>query len=215
MSADQLATRILSDAAGVASSGIRRGQLEDFELERLKEARDRLKSIKLSIDDTPGMTVAQIRSRARRLQRERGLDLLVVDYLQLMQSSKARFGNRVAEISEISMGLKAVAKELQVPVLALSQLESREDKRPMLSDLRESGSIEQDADIVTFVYRHEYYVRMNEPDIHSDDHILWMSELEACQDKAEVIISKQRHGPTGTVELQFNSTLTKFSDLPS
>lgn len=212
MSAEQLATRILSDSASIVSSRIRRGQLEAYELQRLKEAQRKLASISLHIDDAPAASVAQVRSRARRLKRECGLDLVIVDYLQLMTAG--RQGNRVQELTEISMGLKAIAKELNVPVMALSQLsrqvESREDKRPLLSDLRESGSIEQDADVVMFVYRHEYYLRMVEPPEGDPRRIEWDGEISAAQDKAEIIIGKQRHGPTGTVEVGFDANYTRF-----
>ncbi len=217
MSKDQLATRVISEVARVPSSDIRRGNLKDFEAQRLKEAAASLKSIPLHIDDQPGLTLATIRSRARRLKRERGLGCIIVDYMQLMSPGTSYRGNRVQEVSEISVGLKSLAKELNVPVIALSQLsrqvESREDKRPLLSDLRESGSIEQDADVVLFVFRKEYYLRLNEPSPDSPKHVEWMADMEREYGKAELIIAKQRHGPTGTVEVRFDGLTTSFSDV--
>ena len=169
------------------------------------------------IDQTGGISIAQLTARARRLKRQRGLDLLVVDYLQLLSGSKSKEGNRVQELTEITTGLKALAKELAVPVVALSQLsrqvESRDDKRPQLADLRESGSIEQDADVVVFVYREEYYLKNKEPRVGSEEHLTWQSDMERCHGRAEVIIGKQRHGPTGTVELAFEGEYTRFSNL--
>jgi replicative DNA helicase len=176
-----------------------------------------MQSVPFYIDHTGGISIAQLTARARRLKRQRGLDMLVVDYLQLLSGSKSKGDNRVQELTEITTGLKALAKELNVPIMALSQLsrqvESREDKRPQLSDLRESGSIEQDADVVMFVYREEYYLKNREPRPGSEEHLAWMSEMERAHGKAEVIIGKQRHGPTGMVELSFEGEFTRFGDL--
>ena len=176
-------------------------------------------SKKFFIDDTPALTVPALRTRARRLKRQHGLDLIIIDYLQLMRSASAKGGeNRVQEISEITRGLKAIAKELMVPVVALSQLsravENREDKRPQLADLRESGSIEQDADVVMFVFREEYYHERKKPGDHETDKLQqWMQEAERLHNKAELILAKQRHGPIGTVMLHFEGTVTRFSNL--
>jgi replicative DNA helicase len=176
-----------------------------------------MQSIPFFVDHTGGISIAQLTARARRLKRQRGLDLLVVDYLQLLSGSKSKGDNRVQELTEITTGLKALAKELNVPIMALSQLsrqvESRDDKRPQLSDLRESGSIEQDADVVIFVYREEYYLKNREPRPGTEEHLAWMSEMERAHGKAEVIIGKQRHGPTGMVELAFEAEFTRFSNL--
>lgn len=226
MSADQLATRILSEQSGISSENLRMGKISQQDFRNLARAAAELETLPLFIDDTPGLTIAALRTRARRLKRQRGIGLIVVDYLQLLQgSAKAAGENRVQEISEISRGLKTLAKELQVPVLALSQLsrqvESREDKRPQLSDLRESGSIEQDADIVLFVYREEYYVAAREPKRpgEGDDaktfeaHDEWMRDMERAFGLCELIIAKQRHGATGKVKLKFENRITRFSDL--
>jgi len=177
-----------------------------------------MQQIPLYIDQTGGISIAQLAARARRLKRQKGLDLLVIDYLQLLSGSKtARSDNRVQELTEITTSLKALAKELAVPILALSQLsrqvEQRDDKRPQLSDLRESGSIEQDADDVLFVFREEYYLKNREPRPGTEEHIQWMAQMEAAHGRAEVIIGKQRHGPTGMVELQFDAEVTRFSTL--
>src|ERR1700720_1787960 len=177
-----------------------------------------MESIPLYIDETGGLAIAQLAARARRLKRQKGLDLLVIDYIQLLQGSSRRAQEgRVQEVTEITTGLKALAKELNIPILALSQLsrqvENRDDKRPQLSDLRESGSIEQDADIVMFVFREEYYLKNREPRPGSEEHFKWQAEMEAVHGRAEVIIGKQRHGPTGTVALQFKADMTRFSDL--
>lgn len=226
MSAEQLASRILSERANVPSEKIRRGDLTDKEFQNLAQAAHDLAEIPLYIDDTPAISVSSLRTRARKLKRQHQLGLIVVDYLQLMQASVGgRPENRVNEISEITRGLKQIAKELQVPVIALSQLsravESREDKRPQLADLRESGSIEQDADVVMFVYREEYYLQRNEPtqrqdetkEAHQKRYDDWMTRLAESENIAEVIIAKQRHGPTGKVKLFFDGSTTKFSDL--
>jgi replicative DNA helicase len=177
-----------------------------------------MESLPLFIDETGGLSIAQLAARARRLKRQRGLDLLVVDYLQLLGGSTRRAQEgRVQEVTEITTGLKALAKELNVPIMALSQLsrqvESRDDKRPQLSDLRESGSIEQDADVVMFVFREEYYLKNKEPRVGTEEYLKWQTDMEAVHGKAEVIIGKQRHGPTGTVQLQFEGSLTRFTNL--
>ncbi len=218
MSAEQLATRILSEAAGVSSDRIRKGDLSNADFQKVVEANQELAQIPFFIDDTPALSVAQLRTRARRLKRQHGLALIVVDYLQLLRPSTARsIDNRVQEISDITRGLKALAKELDVPVIALSQLsravEQREDKRPQLADLRESGSIEQDADVVAFIYRHEYYLSRLEPQqAGTEEYETWQSQMEEAHNLAEVIIGKQRHGPTGTVRLVFEGELTRFLD---
>ncbi len=225
MSADQLATRILAENSGISSENLRMGKISQQDFRNLARAAAELESLPLYIDDTPGLTIAALRTRARRLKRQRGIGLIVVDYLQLLQGSTRSSDNRVNEISEISRGLKTLAKELHVPVLALSQLsravEQREDKRPQLSDLRESGSIEQDADIVMFVFREDYYVAAKEPKtgIDGDDakvfesHQDWAREMERVFGLAEVIIAKQRHGATGRVKMRFDAKITRFSDL--
>ncbi|AWI85551.1 replicative DNA helicase [Alloyangia pacifica] len=215
MSAEQLAARILSEAAEVPSEQIRRGDMTEAEFRRFVDAAKSLEACPLFIDDTPAIPIAQLAARARRLKRTHGLDVLMVDYLQLVRGTAE---NRVNEIAEISMGLKAIAKELNIPVIALSQLsrqvESREDKRPQLSDLRESGSIEQDADVVMFVFREEYYVEREKPsDDRLDEMAAWQERMERLHGKAEVIIGKQRHGPIGTVELSFEGRFTRFGNL--
>jgi replicative DNA helicase len=220
MSAEQLATRIIAEQTGISSSRMRRGDIKDDEFDQIADKVREIQGLPLFIDETGGVSVAQLAARARRLKRQRGLDLVVIDYLQLMQGSSRRAQEgRVQEITEITTGLKALAKELNVPVLALSQLsrqvESRDDKRPQLSDLRESGSIEQDADVVLFVYRDEYYLMNKEPRPGTADHETWRVEMEAVHGKAEVIIGKQRHGPTGTVKMQFEAEVTRFADLDS
>ncbi len=226
MSADQLATRILAEQSNISSENLRMGKISQQEFRQLARAAGELSTLPLYIDDTPGLTIAALRARARRLKRQKGIGMIVVDYLQLLQGS-GRPGsndNRVQEISEISRGLKQLAKELDLPVLALSQLsravEQREDKRPQLSDLRESGSIEQDADIVMFVYREDYYIASKEPKrpIEGDDlkiveaHEQWMRDMERVYGSAELIVAKQRHGATGKVRMRFDSRVTKFSD---
>lgn len=218
MSAEQLATRIISEQTEISSSKIRRGQINDQELTKLIACSEMMQRLPLYIDQTGGISIAQLSARARRLKRQRGLDVMVIDYVQLMQgSSKASAQNRVQEITEITTGLKALAKELSVPIIALSQLsrqvESREDKRPQLSDLRESGSIEQDADVVMFVYRDEYYLANREPKPGTEEHLKWEQALNEARGKAEVIIAKQRHGPTATVPLAFQAEYTRFADL--
>jgi replicative DNA helicase len=217
MSADQLATRILAEESGISSENLRMGKISQQEFRHLARAAAELQSLPLYIDDTPGLTIAALRTRARRLKRQKGVGVIVVDYLQLLQGTGRNANdNRVNEISEISRGLKQLAKELEVPVIGLSQLsravEQREDKRPQLSDLRESGSIEQDADIVLFIYREDYYLAAKQP---ADDHpefAAWQEEMARAYGRAEVIVAKQRHGSTGKVRLKFDSRITKFSD---
>jgi replicative DNA helicase len=226
MSAEQLGTRIMSERAQIDSSSIRQGQLTSDDFDRLVEASNSMSAAPFFIDDTPSLSVSQVASRARRLKRTTGLGLIIVDYLQLlMPQLGVRPENRVQEISNISRSLKAIAKELDVPVLALSQLsravEQREDKRPTLADLRESGSIEQDADVVLFVYREEYYLSKKEPERdprESEEQFnvkneTYMARLQAAENKAEIIVGKQRHGPTGTINLHFEKRFTHFSDL--
>jgi replicative DNA helicase len=225
MSADQLATRILAEQSGISSEMLRMGKISRDDFQKLSFASQTLAELPLYIDDTPALTIAALRARARRLKRRHNIGLIVVDYLQLLQGTGRANDNRVNEISEISRGLKTLAKELAVPVIALSQLsravEQREDKRPMLSDLRESGSIEQDADMVWFVYREDYYIASREPKqpTDSDDaktheqHEAWRQEMERVYGLAELIVAKQRHGATGKVRLRFEPRITRFSDL--
>ncbi len=218
MSAEQLAARVLSEASEVPSEQIRKGDMTEGEFRRFVEAAKTLESCPLYIDDTPALPISQLAARARRLKRTHGLDVLFVDYLQLVRPASARTEGRVNEVSEITQGLKAIAKELDIPVVALSQLsrqvEARDDKRPQLSDLRESGSIEQDADVVMFVFREEYYAEREKP---SDDKLeemaAWQERMERLHGKAEVVIGKQRHGPIGTVELSFEGKFTRFGNL--
>jgi replicative DNA helicase len=217
MSGEQLATRLLSDAANIESERIRRGKISKAEYEALYETSRELQQLPLHIDETGALSIAQLQARARRLQRTGGLDLIVVDYLQLVTSSMRRNDGRVMEVSEITQGLKALAKDLKVPVLALSQLsrqvENRDDKRPQLSDLRESGSIEQDADVVLFVFRESYYLERAEPREGTDEHHAWQRSLDEVRNQAEVIIGKQRHGPIGKVRLFFDNRYTRFGNL--
>ena len=225
MSADQLATRILAEQSGIPSENLRMGKISQQDFRNLARAAGDLEGLPLYIDDTPALTIAALRTRARRLKRQKGIGLVIVDYLQLLQgTSRGSNDNRVQEISEISRGLKSLAKELNVPVIALAQLsravEQREDKRPQLSDLRESGSIEQDADIVLFIYREEYYVASREPKrpVEGDDaktfeaHDQWARDMERVYGLSELIIGKQRHGATGKIKLKFESKITRFSD---
>ena len=217
MSADQLATRILAEQSGISSENLRMGRISQQEFRQLARAAAELQTLPLYIDDTPGLTIAALRTRARRLKRKNGIGLIVVDYLQLLQGSgKNSNDNRVQEISEISRGLKQLAKELDVPVIGLSQLsravEQREDKRPQLSDLRESGSIEQDADIVLFIYREDYYLAAKQPADDHPDFAEWQEQMARAYGRAEVIVAKQRHGATGKIHLKFDSRITKFSD---
>jgi replicative DNA helicase len=226
MSAEQLAIRIISEQTEIASERMRRGTLSNEEFDRLVVASQTLHRLPIFIDDTPALTVSALRTRARRLKREHDLGLVVVDYLQLMDSStRARSESRVQEIAEITRGLKTLAKELNVPVLALSQLsravEQREDKRPQLSDLRESGTIEQDADVVAFIFRESYYLERGEPTQRQDEdeekfaqrRMKWEERLEKTSHRADVMVAKQRHGPTGTVAMYFDGRFTRFGDL--
>ena len=218
MSAEQLATRILAEQSGIPSSDIRRGNIHESQFSRLVETSNLMSQVPLYIDDTGGLSISQLAARARRLKRQKGLDLLIVDYVQLLSGSSRKSNeNRVQELTEITTTLKALAKELEIPIIALSQLsrqvENRDDKHPQLADLRESGSIEQDADVVLFIYREEYYLRNKEPKEGTPEHLAWMSEMETVHGRAEVIIGKQRHGPTGTVQLAFEANLTRFSNL--
>jgi len=218
MSAEQLAMRLLAEVSGVSSDRLRKGEIDQSEFGRVRDAALEIQESPLFIDATGGLSIAKLAARARRLKRTSGLDLIVVDYLQLVTGSDLRSNdNRVQEVSQITQGLKALAKELAVPVIALSQLsrqvENREDKRPQLSDLRESGSIEQDADAVMFVYRESYYLGRAEPREGTPEHLAWQEDMDKVQGLAEVIIGKQRHGPIGTVRLHFNEDLTKFGNL--
>ncbi len=224
MSADQLATRILAEQSGITSENLRTGRITREEFRSLARAAAELETLPLYIDDTPGLTIAALRARARRLKRQKGVGMVIVDYLQLLQGTGRNANeNRVNEISEISRGLKTLAKELNVPVIGLSQLsravEQRDDKRPQLSDLRESGSIEQDADIVVFIYREEYYLKAVEPDFPMPEEIdkqakyeEWKSKFDSAAGRAELIVAKQRHGSTGIVRVRFDGRTTKFSD---
>lgn len=226
MSAEQLATRILADLTSVGSDKIRKGEVKDTDFHKFVEASQQLSRVPLFIDDTAGLTIGAVRTRARRLKRQQNLGLIVIDYLQLLSGSgRGGHENRVLEISEITRGLKAIAKELDVPVLALSQLsravEQRDNKRPQLSDLRESGSIEQDADVVMFVYREEYYLAREVPAQRAEEspekfaqrHDDWMKRAEKVHNVAECIVAKQRHGPIGTVNLHFDGEFTRFTNL--
>jgi replicative DNA helicase len=225
MSADQLATRILAEQAEISSERLRSGKISHEDFQRISFASQRLAELPLYIDDTPALSIAALRTRARRLKRRHDIGLVVVDYLQLLQGTGRANDNRVNEISEISRGLKTLAKELSVPVIALSQLsravESREDKRPQLSDLRESGSIEQDADMVWFIFREEYYHNASKPDEPSETsspdaiskYDKWMERHLEVVNKATVIVAKQRHGSTGNIQLLFQSEFTKFGNL--
>src|SRR5438128_1934824 len=218
MSAEQLATRIIAERTGIPSSSIRRGGISETDFEKIRDYSIELQSLPFFVDEPGGLSIAQLMARARRLKRQKGLDLIVVDYIQLLTGSNKRGNeNRVQEVTEITTSLKALAKELNVPIIALSQLsrqvENRDDKRPQLSDLRESGSIEQDADVVMFVFREEYYLANKEPRAGTPEYEKWQLDMSLVHGKAEVIIGKQRHGPTGTVPLQFEASVTRFGDL--
>ncbi len=217
MSAEQLATRIIAEQSGVPSERIRRGKIDEMEFSRIASAAQEMQTIPFYIDQTGGLSVAQLAARARRLKRQRGLDLLIIDYVQLLSgSSKRASEGRVQEITEITTTLKALAKELNVPIVALAQLsrqvEQRDDKRPQLADLRESGSIEQDADVVMFIYREDYYLKNRKPKEGTDEFFKWQAEMEQVTGLAEIIVGKQRHGPTGTVNLQFDAEVTRFGN---
>ena len=217
MSSEQLSTRILSEQAKIKSNDIRRGKVTEEEINRYIETSRNIYDLPLYIDETPAITIATLSNRARRIKRLFGLSLIVVDYIQLMRASLSKNEGRVQEISEITQGLKALAKELSVPVLALSQLsravEQRDDKQPQLADLRESGSIEQDADVVMFIYREEYYLERKQPKLGSIEHAEWQSKMNDINGLADIILGKQRHGPTGTVKVEFEGIYTKFKDL--
>jgi replicative DNA helicase len=223
MSAEQLSTRIISDQAGVSSSDVRQGKIDEREISNYMKVAEDLKNVPLYIDQTGAIPIGVLSSRARRLsrtlkQKKQELSLIVVDYLQLATTGSDKYrGNVVQEISQITQGLKALAKELNVPVIALSQLsrnvESRDNKRPQLSDLRDSGAIEQDADIVMFVYREEYYLRRDEPDAGTEQHIDWQNKMTEAHGKASVLIEKHRHGAVKSVDMQFTEKFTRFSDL--
>ena len=220
MASEQLATRILSEQAKISSIEIRKGNLSENDLDSLVNVSTKILEIPLFIDDTPAINIATLSSRARRLKRKHGLGVIIVDYLQLLRPSKySRNESRVLEISEITQGLKALAKELNIPIIALSQLsrqvEQREDKRPQLSDLRESGSIEQDSDVVMFIFREEYYLEKLAPTPGSADFIEWQQKMEEIHGHADLLISKQRHGPTGNIKLSFESKYTRFGNFIS
>ncbi len=216
MSSEQLSTRIIAEQSRIKSNDIRRGKISEEQFDKFIETSKNISELPLFIDETPAITIAALSTRARRIKRKHGLDLIVIDYIQLMRANFAKDG-RVQEISEITQGLKALAKELSVPVLALSQLsravEQRDDKKPQLSDLRESGSIEQDADVVMFVYREAYYLQGKEPRPATVEHAEWQAKMNEVSHLAELIIGKQRHGPTGNIMLEFEAMFTKFKDL--
>jgi replicative DNA helicase len=216
MSSEQLSTRILAEQSRIRSNDIRRGRISEEQFDKFIETSKNIAELPLYIDETPAISIAALSNRARRIKRLYGLDMVVVDYIQLMRAANFKEG-RVQEISEITQGLKALAKELSVPVLALSQLsravEQRDDKKPQLSDLRESGSIEQDADVVMFVFREAYYVERKEPQPNTVEHAEWQSKMNEISNLAEIIIGKQRHGPTGNVFLEFEPAFTKFKDI--
>ena len=216
MSSEQLSTRILAEQSKIKSNDIRRGRISEDQFDKFIEVSKNISELPLFIDETPAISIAALSNRARRIKRLHGLDLIVVDYIQLMRASISNKDGRVQEISEITQGLKAIAKELSVPVLALSQLsrqvEMRDNKKPQLSDLRESGSIEQDADVVMFVYREAYYLENKEPQIATVEHSDWQAKMNEVSNLAEILIGKQRHGPTGNIFLEFEAMFTKFKD---
>jgi len=217
MSSEQLSTRILAEQSRIKSNDIRRGKISDEQFDKFIETSKNISELPLYIDETPAISIAAVSNRARRIKRLFGLEMIVVDYIQLMRGPTNNANNRVQEISEITQGLKAIAKELSVPVLALSQLsravEQRDDHKPLLSDLRESGSIEQDADVVMFVYRAAYYLERKEPQAATVEHAEWQSKMSEIAHLAQIIIAKQRHGPTGNVDLEFEAMFTKFKDI--
>jgi len=216
MSSEQLSTRILAEQSRIKSNDIRRGKISEEQFDKFIETSKNIAELPLYIDETPAISIAALSNRARRIKRIHGLDLIVIDYIQLMKGTNFKDG-RVQEISEITQGLKALAKELSVPVLALSQLsravEQRDDKKPLLSDLRESGSIEQDADVVMFVFRESYYLKNKEPRPATVEHAEWQAKMNEISHLAELLILKQRHGPTGTIMLEFEEMFTKFKDI--
>ena len=217
MSSEQLATRILAESSNIPSEKIRTGNISKNDFQSVVNSSEELSSLSLFIDDTPALTISSIRTRSRRLKRKEGLDLIIIDYLQLVSGTNINQSeNRVQEVSEITRGLKAIAKDLNIPVIALSQLsrkvEDREEKRPQLSDLRESGTIEQDSDLVVFLYREEYYLARSEPTEGTEKHNEWVQKMSAIHNVAEAIIAKHRHGPISKVKLHFNASSTKFSD---
>ena len=217
MSSEQLATRILAEDSSISSEKIRRGQLNSNDFQKIVKSSQTLGDLSLYIDDSPNLSISALRTRARRLKRKYGLDAIVIDYLQLIRPSLSRPDNRVLEIAEMTRNLKSLAKELSMPVLCLSQLsrqvEQRDDKRPQLSDLRESGAIEQDADVVMFIYREEYYTERKEPSPGTEDYQKWQEKMAKIHNVAEVLVAKQRHGPIGKVNLHFEGSTTKFSNL--
>ena len=217
MSSEQLSTRILAEQSRIKSNDIRRGKISDEQFDKFIETSKNISELPLYIDETPAISIAAVSNRARRIKRLFGLEMIVVDYIQLMRGPTNNANNRVQEISEITQGLKAIAKELSVPVLALSQLsravEQRDDHKPLLSDLRESGSIEQDADVVMFVYRAAYYLERKEPQAATVEHAEWQAKMNEIAHLAQIIIAKQRHGPTGNVDLEFEAMFTKFKDI--
>ena len=217
MSSEQLATRILAEDTSISSEKIRRGEMNSNDFQKIIKSSQKLGEISLFIDDSPNLSIAALRTRARRLKRKHNLNIIVIDYLQLLRPTRERYDNRVLEIAEITRNLKALAKELNIPVLCLSQLsrqvEQRDDKRPQLSDLRESGAIEQDADVVMFIYREEYYLERKEPTPGSEDYQKWQEKMAKIHNVSEVIVAKQRHGPIGKVNLHFEGAITKFSNL--
>ena len=217
MSSEQLSTRILAEQSRIKSNDIRRGKISDEQFDKFIETSKNISELPLYIDETPAISIAAVSNRARRIKRLFGLEMIVVDYIQLMRGPTNNANNRVQEISEITQGLKAIAKELSVPVLALSQLsravEQRDDHKPLLSDLRESGSIEQDADVVMFVYRAAYYLERKEPQAATVEHAEWQAKMSEIANLAQIIIAKQRHGPTGNVDLEFEGMFTKFRDI--
>jgi len=217
MSSEQLSTRILSEQSRIKSNDIRRGKISEEQFDKFIETSKNISELPLYIDETPAISIASISNRARRIKRLFGCELVVIDYIQLMKATNLKYEGRVQEISEITQGLKALAKELNVPVLAVSQLsravEQRDDKKPQLSDLRESGSIEQDADVVMFVYREAYYLERKEPRPATVEHAEWQNKMNEISILAEIMISKQRHGPTGNIKVEFEAMFTKFRDI--
>lgn len=216
MSDDQVAGRILSERSYISTHRLRRGGVSESEIERFANAAEELRSLPIETDSTPNLSISQIAMRARHLAKRKGLALLIVDYIQIIEGGARKRENRVQELAEITAGLKGLAKELEVPVVALAQVgrqvEQRPDKRPRLSDLKESGTIEQDADVVMFLYRHEYYLKPEEPKPGTEDHVRWQDEMDRCRGRAEIIVAKNRHGPSDTVHVGYDATVTKFKD---